>query len=322
MIAGSALTWPVAAGGQQAERVRRVGIFFGIAENDPDVQVRFAAFRQGLQQLGWVEGRNVRYELRSSSGGNADLARRNAAELVALAPDVILVGGATNIEALQQATRTIPILFAGGTDPVGAGYVESLARPGGNTSGFTSFEYGLSAKWVELLKEIAPRVTRAGVLRQRGNSIGIGLWAAMQGAAPSLGMELRPIQVRDAPEIDRGIADFARGPNGGLIVTPGGITIGNRDLIRTLTARHQLPTVYPFRYFVTGGGLLSYGPDLTDQFRRAADYADRILKGEKPADLPVQAPTKYELAINMKTAKALGLAVPMTLLARADEVIE
>jgi putative ABC transport system substrate-binding protein len=242
--------------------------------------------------------------------------------LVALSPDVILVVGSRNVEALQQATRTIPIVFAGVTDPVGAGFVESLARPGGNTTGFTSFEYGLSTKWLELLKEIAPRVTRAGVLREQGASIGIGLWAAMQGAAPSLGMELKPIGVRDAPEIERGVAAFARGPNGGLIVTPGGASIVNRDLVSTLAARHQLPAVYPFRYFVTSGGLLSYGPDLNALYRQAAGYVDRILKGAKPADLPVQAPTKYQLVINNKAAKALGLKVAPTLLATADEVIE
>jgi putative ABC transport system substrate-binding protein len=306
---------------QQSERVQRVGIFFGIDEADPDAQARYVVFRQALQQLGWVEGRNVRYEARSRSAGNVSLAARNAAELVA-ASDVILVGGATNIEALQKATHTIPIVFAGLVDPVGAGYVESLARPGGNTTGFTAFEYGLSAKWVELLKEIAPSATRAGVLRQQGNSIGIGLWAAMQGAASTLGMELRPIQVSDAPGIERGIAAFARVPNGGMIVTPGGIAIGNRDLIGTMAARHQLPAVYQFRYFVTSGGLMSYGPELFDQYRRAAGYVDRILRGEKPADLPVQAPTKYELVINLKTAKALGVTVPPALLARADEVIE
>jgi ABC-type uncharacterized transport system substrate-binding protein len=318
---GGAAAWPLGVRAQQAERVQRVGIFFGIDETDPDAQARYAVFRQALQQLGWVEGRNVRYEYRSRSGGGVELARRHAAELAATT-DVILVGGATNIEALLGATQSIPIVFAGLTDPVGAGYVESLARPGGNTTGFTAFEYGMSAKWVELLKEIAPRVTRTGVLRQQGNSIGIGLWAAMQGAASTLGMELRPIQVSDAPGIERGIAAFARVPDGGLIVTPGGTVIGNRDLIGTLVARHQLPAVYPFRYFVTGGGLMSYGPDLFDQYRRVAGYVDRILRGEKPGDLPVQAPTKYELVINLKTAKSLGLTVPPTLLARADEVIE
>jgi putative ABC transport system substrate-binding protein len=323
-VLGGAATaaWPLAAGAQQPERVRRIGIFTGLAEADPDSQARVAAVRQALQQLGWTEGRNARYEQRSRSGGNVDLARRNAAELVALAPDVILVAGATNVEALQQATRTIPIVFAGVVDPVGAGYIESLARPGGNTTGFTSFEYGLSAKWVELLKEIAPRVTRVGVVRAHGQSIGIGLWAAMQGTAPSFGMELRPIQVRDAPEIERGVTTFARGPNGGLIVTPGGVANEHGGLISALAARHQLPAVYPFRHFVTGGGLMSYGPDLNDQYRRAAGYVDRILKGAKPADLPVQAPTKYELAINLRTAKALGLTVPPALLARADEVTE
>ena len=323
VIAGSTAVWPLAARAQQAERVRRIGVLLGVTtETDSDAQARDAAFRQAMQQLGWVEGRNVRYEQRSRSGGNVDLARRNAAELVALAPDIILVGGATNMEALQQATRTIPIVFAGVTDPVGAGFVESLARPGGNTTGFTSFEYGLSTKWIELLKEIAPRVTRVGVLRQPGSAVGIGLWAAMQGAAPSLGMELKPIGVSDAPEIERGIAAFARGSNGGLIVTPGGASVVNRDLVSTLAARHQLPAVYPFRYFVTSGGLLSYGPDLNALNRQAAGYVDRILKGAKPADLSVQAPTKYQLVINNKAAKALGLTVPNTLLVSADEVIE
>jgi putative ABC transport system substrate-binding protein len=320
-LLGGAAAWPLAAPAQQSERVQRVGIFFGVDETDPDAQARYGVFRQALQQLGWAEGRNVRYEYRSRSAGNVDLARQKAAELVA-SSDVILVGGATNIEALLKATHTIPIVFAGLTDPVGAGYVESLAQPGGNTTGFTAFEYGISAKWAELLKEVAPRVTRAGVLRQHGNSIGIGLWGAMQGPASTLGMELRPIQVSNAPGIERGIAAFARVPDGGMIVTPSGTAVGNRDLIGILAARHQLPTVYPFRYFVAGGGLLSYGPELLDQYRRAAGYVDRILKGEKPADLPVQAPTKYELVINLKAAKALGLDVPPTLLARADEVIE
>jgi putative tryptophan/tyrosine transport system substrate-binding protein len=323
LLGGAAAAWPLAARAQQGERVRRIGVLAGAAaEDDSAAQAFLAIFRQTLQQLGWTEGRNIRYEYRSRSSGNVDVARRNAAELVALEPDVILVGGATNVEALQRATRNIPIVFAGLTDPVGAGFVESLARPGGNTTGLTSFEYGLSAKWVELLKEIAPRLTRAGVLREQGSSVGIGLWAAMQGAAPSLGLELRPIGARESSDVERGIAAFARGPNGGLIVTVGAIAIRHRDLIVTLAARHQLPAVYPFRYFATSGGLLSYGPDINEQYRRAASYVDRILKGEKPADLPVQAPTKYELVINLKTAKALGLEVPPTLLARADEVIE
>jgi putative ABC transport system substrate-binding protein len=242
--------------------------------------------------------------------------------LIALEPDVILVGGPTNMEALQRTTRTIPVVFAGLTDPVGAGFVESLARPGGNSTGFTAFEYGLSAKWVELLKEIAPRVARGGVLREQGSSVGIGIWAAMQGAGPSVGMELRPIGAREPSDIERSVAAFAKAPNGGLIVTVGGIAIRHRDLIVALAARHQLPAVYPFRYFVTSGGLLSYGPDLNEQYRQAAAYVDRILRGEKPGDLPVQAPTKYELVINLKTAKALGLDVLPSLLARADEVIE
>jgi putative ABC transport system substrate-binding protein len=324
LLGAAAAAWPLAARAQQPGGMRRIGVLSGVtSEADLDAQARDAVFRQALQQLGWAEGRNVRYEYRSRSGRlDVDLARRYAAELVALGPDVILVGGATNVAALQRATRTIPIVFAGLTDPVGAGFVESLARPGGNTTGFTSFEYGLSAKWLELLKEIAPRVTRVGVLREQGASAGIGFWAAMQGAAPSLAMELRPIGARDAPEIERGIAAFAREPNGGMIVTVGGLAIGHRDLIGTLAARHQLPAVYPFRYFVTGGGLLSYGPDLNDQYRRAAGYVDRILRGEKPADLPVQAPTKYELVITLKTAKALGHDVPPKLLARADEVVE
>ena len=323
LLGGAAAAWPLAARAQQPSGMRRVGMLPGVAaEADSDARARDAAFRQALQQLGWTEGRNVRYEYRSRSSNDADLARRNAAELVALGPDVILVGGATNVAALQRATRTIPIVFAGLTDPVGAGFVESLARPGGNTTGFTAFEYGISMKWVELLKEIAPRVKRVGVLREQGSSVGIGFWAAMQGAAPSLGMELRPVGARDASDIERGLGAFAREPNGGLIVPVGGLTIAHRDLISTLAARHQLPAVYPFRHFVTSGGLLSYGPDLDDQYRRAAGYVDRILKGEKPADLPVQAPTKYELVINLKIAKALGLDVPPMLLARADEVIE
>src|SRR5262245_46476564 len=320
-LGGAAVAWPLAARAQQGERLRRIGIVAGAAAaSDAETQANHAIFRQTLQQLGWTEGRNVRYEYRSrfSGSGGIDLARRNAAELVALEPDVILVVGATNMEALQRATRTIPLVFAGLTDPVGAGFVESLARPGGNTTGFTSFEYGLSAKWVELLKEIAPRVTLAGVLREQGSSVGIGLWAAMQGAAPSLGIELRPIGAREASDVEQGIAAFARRPNGGLIFMVGGVAIRYRELITTLAARHQLPAVYPVRYFVTSGGLLSYGPDVTDQYRRAAGYVDRILRGEKPADLPVQASTKYELVINLKTAKTLGIDVPPTLLARAD----
>ncbi len=302
--------------------MRRIGVLTGVPQTDSDALARDAAFRQELQRLGWTEGRNMRFDYRWGSGGNRVLRRRYAAELVALAPDVILVAGSASTEALQQASQTVPLVFVGLADPVGAGFVDSLSRPGGNTTGFTSFEYGLSVKWLELLKETAPRVTRVAVLREPNNPTGIGLWAAMQGVAPSLGVELRPIGVRDATEIERGVAAFAREPSGGLIVTIGGLTIIHRDLISTLAARHRLPVVYPYRYFVTGGGLMSYGPDLIEQYRRAADYVDRILKGTKPADLPVEAPTKYQLVINHKAAKAIGLDVPAQLLARADEVIE
>ena len=322
LLGGAAAAWPLTARAQQGERVRRVGMITGVLETDPDLQARFAVLRQALQQLGWTQGRNIRFDHRFGSTGDSDLVRRQARELVALAPDLIVAAGSPNVAALQQASRTVPIVFVGVVDPVGAGFVASLARPGGNTTGFTSFEYGMSAKWLELLKEIDPRVTRAAVLRDPVNPASLGLLAAMQGVAPSLRMELSPIDVRDAPEIERTVAAFARGSNGGLIVTLTGFTIRHRDLISTLAAQHRLPAVYPYRYFVTSGGLISYGPDSADLYRRAAAYVDRILKGEKPADLPVQAPTKYELAINLKTAKALGLDVPPTLLARADEVIE
>jgi putative ABC transport system substrate-binding protein len=278
-------------------------------------------FSEELQKLGWTDGQNLRIDVRGTI--DYDSARKEVAELLALAPDVILsLGGSLPVAAFQQATRAVPIVFVVVVDPVGAGFVESLARPGGNTTGFTPFEYGISAKWLELLKEIDPRVTRAAVLRDPANPAGIGQMAAMQGAAASLGVELTPVGVRDAAEIERAISVFARGSNGGLIVTVVGSTILHRDLISTLAVRHRLPAVYPFRFFVTGGGLISYGPDISDQYRRAAGYVDRILRGEKPADLPVQAPTKYELVINLKTAKALGLEVPPTLLTRADEVIE
>jgi putative tryptophan/tyrosine transport system substrate-binding protein len=321
-LLGGAAAWPLAARAQQPEKMRRIGVLTGSDQSDAEQQVQFASFRQSLQQLGWTEGRNIRFDFRSRSGGNIAHTRKNAAELVALGPDVILVTGSNNLGALQEATRTISTVFVGLTDPVGAGFVESLAHPGGNTTGFTAFEYGLSAKWLELLKEIAPSVVLAGVVREPHVSQGIGFWAAMQGAAPSLGVELRPIGVRDAAEIERAVAAFAQRPNSGLIVTISGITVLHRGLITTLAARHRLPAVYPYSYFVTSGGVLSYGPDVVDQYRRAAGYVDRILKGEKPADLPVQAPTKYDLVINLKTAKAIGLTVPPTLLARADEVIE
>ena len=277
-----------------------------MAADDPEGQARIAAFLQGLQELGWTDGRNVRIDTRWGAG-DADRNRRYAAELVALAPDVILASGGTVVGPLLQATRTVPIVFTQTPDPVGAGFVESLARPGGNATGFTLFEYGISGKWLELLKEIAPRVTRAAVLRDPAIPQGIGQLGAIQSVAPSFGVELSPVDVRDAGEIERAVTAFARGSNGGLIVTASGLAIVHRELIITLAARHKLPAVYSSRFFVTGGGLISYGPDSIDPHRRAAGYVDRILKGEKPADLPVQAPTKYELVINLKTAKALGL---------------
>ena len=276
---------------------------------------------QELQQLGWAEGRNVRIEIRWGAG-DGERIRAYAAELVALAPDVILAGGAITVGPLQQASHAVPIVFAGVTDPVGAGFVASLARPGGNATGFTFFEYGVSGKWLELLKQIAPRVTRAAVLRDSTLMASMGQFAAIQSVAPSFGVELIPIDTRQPDEIEHAVAAFAHGSNGGLIVVSGTTAIVHRDLIITLAARHRLPAVYPFRYYVAGGGLIAYGPDAIDEYRRAADYVDRILKGEKPSDLPVQTPTKYELSINLKTAKMLGLDVPATLLARADEVIE
>jgi putative ABC transport system substrate-binding protein len=306
---------------QQPERVRRIGVFMNFPADDPEGQVRVTVFAQGLQELGWTVGRNVRIDTRWSAG-DADRRRQYAAELVALAPDVILASGGMVMGVLRQATRSVPIVFTQTPDPVGAGFVESLARPGGNATGFTNFEYGMSAKWLELLKQIAPRVTRAAVLRDPDTAGGLGQWGAIQSVAPSFGVELRPIGLRDAGEIERAVTAFARTANGGLIVTGSAAAIVHRELIATLAARHRLPAVYPGRYSVTAGGLISYGPDLIDQYRQAAGYVDRILKGEKPADLQVQAPTKYELVINLKTAKALGLEVPATVLARADEVIE
>jgi putative ABC transport system substrate-binding protein len=321
LLGGAAATWPLAARAQQPKRMRRVGVLMPHAANDPQVQTRNAAFLQGLQQLGWTVGNNVQIEYRWS-GGREDDTRKYAAELVALAPDVIFTSGSAGIGPLQRATRTVPIVFTLVPDPVGAGFVESLARPGGNITGFLIFEYGIGAKWLELLKQVAPSVTRAAVLRDPAITAGIGLWGALQSVSPSFGVELRPVDVRDAGEIERALTAFASGPNGGLILTGSSGAILHRDLIIALAARHRLPAVYYERYFVAAGGLMSYGPDLPDQFRRAATYIDRILKGEKPADLPVQAPTKYELVINLKTARALGLEVAPTPLARADEVIE
>jgi ABC-type uncharacterized transport system substrate-binding protein len=320
-LLGGAAAWPLAAHAQQRERMRRIGVLIPYAADDPEGQARIAAFLQGLQQLGWTEGRNVRIDYRWSAG-DADRARRYAAELVALAPDVILASGTSTVGPLLQATRTVPIVFPVIGDPVGAGFVDSLARPGGNATGFMSREYSLSGKWLELLKEIAPSVTRVAVLRDAALSVGPVQFGVIQAVAPSLRVEVNPINLRDAGEIERAIAAFAGSPNGGLILTGGATSLLHSDLIITLAARHKLPAVYPYRHIVTGGGLIFYGANFYDQYRRAAGYVDRILKGEKPADLPVQAPTKYELVINLKTAKALGLEVPPTLLARADEVIE
>jgi putative ABC transport system substrate-binding protein len=321
LIGSAAAAWPFAARAQQPARLRRIGVLMSLAADDPESQARLAAFLQGLQELGWTEGRNVRIDTRFAAG-DADRSRRYAAELVALAPDVILVSGGSMVATVLQATRTVPIVFTQTPDPVGAGFVESLARPGGNATGFTPFEYGISGKWAELLKEVAPRVTRAALLRDPAVAQGIGQFGAIQSVAPSLGMEVSPVDVRDADEIERTIAAFARGSNGGLIVTGSGLAIVHRELIVTLAARYKLPAIYFLRLIVTAGGLISYGPDQNDPHRRAAAYADRILKGEKPADLPVQSPTKYEMVINLKTAKTLGLTVPSNLLATADEVIE
>jgi ABC-type uncharacterized transport system substrate-binding protein len=315
------LLWPFAAPAQQAERMRRIGVLTNLAENDSEGQARNAAFVQGLQQLGWSEGRNIRIEHRRTAG-DADLARKYAAELVALAPDVILTTGSAGLIPLLQVTRTIPIVFTIVPDPVGAGFVDTLARPGGNATGFSQFEYSLSSKWLELLKEVAPGVTRVAVLREPGLTAAIAQFAALQAVAPSLRMELVPLNMREAGDVERTLAAFARSSTDGLIVTSGPLTAVHRDLIIAAAARHKLPAVYVTRYMATSGGLLSYGPDFIDQYRLAAGYVDRILKGEKPADLPVQAPTKYELVINLKTAKALGLEVPQTLLTRANEVIE
>ena len=317
----AATTWPLAARAQPPDRMRRVGVLMPLAADDAEGQARLAAFLQGLQQLGWIDGSNVRIDTRWTTG-DAERIRRDAAELLALAPDVILAAGGQIMTLLLQATRTVPIVFTQTPDPVGAGFVATLARPGGNATGFTQFEYGISAKWLELLKQIAPLVTRAAVLRDSTNPAGIGQFGAIQSVAPSFGIEVSPVNVHDASEIERDVSAFARGSNGGLIVLSNALAIVHRDLIITLAARHRLPAVYAARYFVRGGGLISYGPDAIDPHRRAASYVDRILKGEKPADMPVQAPTKYELIINLKTAKALGLTVPPSLLATANEVIE
>ena len=319
-ILGGAAAWPVASKAQQAERVRRVGVLNILGSDDPEAQARRAVFEQTLAQIGWTVGRDLKIETRQI-GGDLDSVRRYAAELVALAPDVIFIIGSLPLASMQQATRTIPIVFMNVADPVGAGFVESMARPGGNTTGFSNFEYSMSGKWAELLKQIAPHVTRALVFRDPTSTAGIGQFAVIRSVAQPLGIELTPVNVRDTDEIERVVAAFARSGNGGVIVTTPG-TAAHRKLIISLAARYKLPSVYPYRYFTVDGGLISYGPNTYDPVRRAAGYVDRILKGEKPADMPVQAPTKYELIINLKTAKALGLTIPQSLLATADEVIE
>ena len=320
-LLGGAAAWPLAARAQQPEQMRRIGVLTNLVADDPEAQARVGAFLQGLQELGWAVGRNMRIEYRWGAG-DADRTRGYAAELVALAPDVILSSGASALAPLLQATRSVPVVLAQVPDPVGAGFVNSLARPGGNTTGFITYEYGLSGKWLELLTQIAPSVTRAAVIRDPAVSAGTGQWGAIQAVAPSVRVLVSPVNVRDAGEIERDVAAFAHGSNSGLIVTASALATVHRNPIITLAARYKLPAVYPDRIFVTGGGLISYGPDLIDNYRRAAGYVDRILKGEKPANLPVQNPIKYELVINLKTAKTLGLTIPPTLLTRADEVIE
>jgi putative tryptophan/tyrosine transport system substrate-binding protein len=321
LLGGVTVAWPLAARAQQRERMRRIGVLLDFAADDSEGQARLAAFVRAFADLGWTADRNVRIESRSGAT-DVDRVRRHAAELVALAPEVVLAGGATALRSLQQATATVPIVFVGVTDPVGAGLVASLAKPGGNSTGFINFEYGIGTKWLELLKQIAPGVTRTAVVRDPAGVGGGAQFGAIQGVAPSFGVEVIPVDARDAGAIERGVAALARSPNGGLIVTSTRFAVIHRDLIIALVAQHRLPAVYPYRHYVTSGGLICYGPDQVDQFRRAASYVDRILKSEKPADLPVQAPTKYEMMINLKTAKALGLDVPPALSARADEVIE
>jgi putative ABC transport system substrate-binding protein len=318
MVLGGATAWPLAARAQQRERVRRIGVLAAPPIDDLQSQARNAVFLQGLGELGWNVGRNLQIDYRWGAGGNPS----DAAELVALAPEVILAVGSSVVVPLLQVSRNVPVVFTQVSDPVGSGFVTSLARPGGNATGFTLLDFGFSSKWLELLKEIAPRVTRTAVLLDPTAPTGFGMLGAIQSVAPSLKIEISPINVRDIAESERALATFARGSNDGLIVVPGLLTVTHRELFVRLAARHKLPAVYPYRYFVTSGGLISYGAAELEQYRQAAGYVDRILKGEKPADLPVQAPTKYELVINLKTAKALGLDLPASVLARADEVIE
>ena len=321
LLGGAAVAWPLAARAEQSERMRRIAVLLPATTDDPQYQTWFGAFLQGLQQAGWTIGRNVQIDTRWATA-NADAVRRNAAELVALAPDIILATGASTLGPLLNVTRTVPIVFAAVADPVGAGFVHDLARPGGNATGFMAFEYSISAKWLELLKQIAPSVTRVAVLRDPTTTSGVGQFGVIQAMAPALRVEVSHVNERDATEIERAVTAFARSSNGGLIITASGLSFIHSKLIVKLAAQYRLPAVYFERTFAAAGGLMSYGPDQIDQFRRAAGYVDRIFKGEKPADLPVQAPTKYELVINLKTAKALGLDVPASLFARADEVIE
>jgi putative ABC transport system substrate-binding protein len=320
-LLGGAVAWPLAAYAQQGERVRRIGFLHDYNELDPEGRVQIVAFREALQKLGWTDGRNAMIEYRSGAADN-ELLRKYAAEIVAHEPDVVLTSGSTITAALQRASRSVPIVFVNVTDPVGAGLIATLARPEGNASGFTQFEFGISAKWLELLKEIAPTVTRVLVVRDPTARTGGGQLGAIHAVAPSLGVDVRPVDPHNPDDIERAISAMAGDAKGGLIVTTSRLARVHRELIVNLAARHRLPAIYAFRVYVAGGGLMFYGPDAIDPYRRAASYVDRILKGEKPADLPVQAPTKYELVINLKTAKALGLTVPDTILARADEVIE
>jgi putative tryptophan/tyrosine transport system substrate-binding protein len=321
LLGGAAATWPLSARAQQPERMRRVGVLTSSPEHDPTIQARLGALQHGLQQSGWTDGRNVRIEYRWAAGKTDDL-RGYASELVALGVDVIVAIGSEGVALLQQATRAVPIVFTDVPDPVGAGFVESLARPGRNVTGFMLFEYGMSGKWLELLKQIAPDVTRVAVLRDPSMTAGVGQFAAIQAVAPLMSVELHPVDVRDASEIERAVPAFARGSKSGLIVTSSPSAARHRDLITKVASAHRVPAVYSFRYYAVAGGLMSYGPDPNDPLRRAAGYVDRILRGEKPSELPVQAPTKYNLVINLQTAKALGIDIPSTLLARADEVIE
>jgi putative ABC transport system substrate-binding protein len=321
LLAGAAVAWTLPAGAQHRERLRRIGVLMNVAADDSDSAARLAAFAQGLQELGWTIGRNVHLDTRWAAG-DAALYRSYAAELAALAPDIILATDTSSVRALRAEARSTPIVFASAVDPIGGGLVASLARPGGNITGFAAFDFGMSGKWVELLKQIAPGVTRVAVLRDPTSTGGVGQFGAIQAVAPSFGVELTPVDVHDAGEIEHSINAFVQRSNGGLIVVSSALAGRHRKLIISLASEHRLPAVYPYRFIVADGGLISYGPDRTDPYRRAASYVDRILKGEKPADLPVQAPTKYELIINLKTARALGIEIPPMLLARADEVIE